>query len=119
MLYDRDCGLCRWSASKVLAWDRNGRVRAVALQDPEAERLLAELSPERRPASWHLVTADGHVNSAGAALAPLLRLLPGGRPLAVVAELSPALTERLYRLVARNRSRLSRLVGSDACETQT
>ena len=32
-------------------------------------------------ASWHLVV-DGDVYSGGAAAAPLLRLLPGGRPLA-------------------------------------
>jgi predicted DCC family thiol-disulfide oxidoreductase YuxK len=61
------------------------------------------------------VGADGRVRSGGVALGPVLRLLPYGGPLAWLAELSPALTERAYRVVARNRERLGRLVGVRAC----
>jgi hypothetical protein len=49
------------------------------------------------------VTPDGTVYSAGAAFPPLLRLLPGGRPLAALAAAFPSLTERAYRYVARTR----------------
>ena len=38
LLYDRECGFCRSSLELVLAWDRRGRLRPVALQDPEADR---------------------------------------------------------------------------------
>ena len=106
ILYDRDCGFCRWSLGKVLAWDRRGRLRPVALQDPEAERLLAGMGEEERMASWHLVTPDGEVRSAGAAFPPLFRILPGASPLAAIAERLPRLTERGYRLVAGNRDAL-------------
>ncbi|MDP9187873.1 MAG: DUF393 domain-containing protein, partial [Actinomycetota bacterium] len=61
VLYDRDCGFCRWSLSKLLAWDRSGRLRPVALQDPEADRLLAGMPEEERMDSWHWVTGDGDV----------------------------------------------------------
>jgi predicted DCC family thiol-disulfide oxidoreductase YuxK len=106
LLYDADCGFCKWSLSKVLAWDRRGALRPVALQDPEADLLLGAMDPERRMASWHLVTPEGRVYSAGAAFPPLLRLLPGGRPLSALTAAFPRATERAYRWVADNRGRL-------------
>ena len=64
--------------------------------------------------SWHLVAPDGGVCSAGAALAPLLRLLPGGRPLGALASAFPRLSAAGYRYVAANRGCLGRLVGRRA-----
>jgi len=49
------------------------------------------------------------------AVAPLLRLLPGGAPLAAMADAFPATTDRLYIWVARNRGRLGELIGADRC----
>ena len=102
ILLDSRCGFCRRSISRFLAWDRRGRLRPVALQDPEADELLGYMDEERKIASCHLVTADG-IYSAGAAFPPLLRLLPGGRPLAWLTATFPGLTERAYRYVARTR----------------
>jgi predicted DCC family thiol-disulfide oxidoreductase YuxK len=115
ILYDEDCGFCRWSMTKILAWDRRGRIRPVPLQAPESDGLLGGMDAGRRMASWHLIAPDGRIHSAGAAVAPLLRLLPGGGPLARLAAAFPAATERLYRLIARNRGLLGRLVGGRAC----
>jgi predicted DCC family thiol-disulfide oxidoreductase YuxK len=112
LLYDSDCGFCRWSVDKVLAWDRTNRLRPVALQDSEADRLLPGIDAETKMASWHLVTADGRVFSGGAVAPPLLRLLPGGRPLAAIASAFPGATERAYRWVSRNRDRFGRLAGT-------
>src|SRR6059036_3926084 len=103
ILYDRDCGLCKWSLAKLLAWDRERRLRPVALQDPEADVLLGHMDEPKRIASWHLVSPEGHVYSAGGATAPLMRLLPGGRPVARLADAAPEATERLYRWVSHNR----------------
>lgn len=110
LLYDADCGFCRWAVGKVLAWDRAGTLRAAPLQGPEADRLLLGLGAEEKMASWHLVIG-GQVHSGGAAAAPLLRLLPGGRPLASVLAAFPRATDRAYRFVARNRDDVGRLVG--------
>src|SRR5436190_19664464 len=79
VLYDDDCGFCKWLLALLLRWDRAGRLRPLALQRTEADELLAELTPEQRMASWHLIAPTGERRSAGAALAPLLRSLPGGR----------------------------------------
>ncbi|HEV7529878.1 MAG TPA: DCC1-like thiol-disulfide oxidoreductase family protein [Solirubrobacteraceae bacterium] len=112
LLYDRDCSFCRWSLGRLLSWDRGDRVRPVALQETEADLLLAPIDVQRRMDSWHLVCGDGEVRSAGRGVAPLLRLLPGGKPLAALAERFPRATDAGYAFVARHRSTLGRLVGS-------
>ncbi|HEX3263598.1 MAG TPA: DUF393 domain-containing protein [Solirubrobacterales bacterium] len=116
VLYDRDCGFCKWALNKILVWDRRRRLRPVAIQSEEGNHLLAAIAPERRLESWHLVT-DGEVRSAGAAAPQLFEALPGGRPLAALLRAFPRLTERAYRWVAEHRVLLARLLRIDAsCE---
>lgn len=111
LFYDADCGICRWIAAKVAAWDRRRAIRLVPLQErAEAERLLGEMDEEARMASWHLVTPDGRVHSAGRGVAPLLRLLPGGRPLARLAEAFQPATDVAYGLLAGNRTAIGRVL---------
>ena len=110
ILYDRDCGFCKWSLDKVLRWDRAGRLRPVAIQSEEGGRLLPGMSPEAMLESWHLVEPGGAVTSAGAAAAPLARLLPGGGPLAFVLARFPRATERAYRWIADHRGTLARML---------
>jgi predicted DCC family thiol-disulfide oxidoreductase YuxK len=110
LLYDEDCAFCRWSADKVLAWDRRRRLRPVAIQSEEGQLLLDEVAEEMRLDSWHLALPSGEVRSAGDAAAPLAELLPGGRPLAFLFRTFPALTERAYRLISDNRGRLTKLL---------
>jgi predicted DCC family thiol-disulfide oxidoreductase YuxK len=114
LLYDADCGFCRWSIDRLLAWDRRKRLRALPLQDPEAEGLLPGIDAETKMGSWHLVT-DGQVYSGGAVAPPLLRLLPAGRPLAAIMATFPGVTEHTYRWVSRHRDRLGRMAGA-RCE---
>jgi predicted DCC family thiol-disulfide oxidoreductase YuxK len=114
LLYDRDCGFCRWCLGKVLAWDRRRSLRPVAIQSEEADRLLAGLSEEERLASWHLVDREGTVCSAGAAFPGLFGLLPGAAPLAALTSRIPTATDRAYRWVAGNRSRWGKLVTEGA-----
>lgn len=78
--------------------------------------LLAGLSDPERAGSWHLVSPGGTVTSAGAAVAPLLRLLPGGRLIAWIPAAMPKTTERLYRWVARNRATLGEWLGEQRCD---
>jgi predicted DCC family thiol-disulfide oxidoreductase YuxK len=114
LLYDPDCGFCRWALGLILAVDRADRLRPVALDTSEASQLLADLSPERRADSWHLVSPDGRRWSAGAAAPPLLELLPGGRLPAKALAVAPDCTERTYRWIANRRSTFSRLIPAGA-----
>lgn len=113
VLYDADCGFCRWSLAKLLAWDRRGRLRPVAIDSDEGRRLLAGMSEEERISSWHLVV-DGHRHSAGAALGPLLRMLPLGGPLARLSEALPGASRRGYAFVADHRGAFGRLIPAGA-----
>ncbi|HEY5475909.1 MAG TPA: DCC1-like thiol-disulfide oxidoreductase family protein [Tepidiformaceae bacterium] len=111
LLYDADCGFCRGILACILRWDRQRRLRPIPLQSPEAA-LLAPMAPELRARSWHLVSPSGKCWSAGHAIAPLMRLLPRGRPIAVLAVLFPGATNAAYWFVARHRAGLGRLTGS-------
>jgi predicted DCC family thiol-disulfide oxidoreductase YuxK len=114
VLYDLDCGFCRWTLAGLLRWDRHGRLRAAAIQDAEGERVLEGMEPGQRMESWHLLTPDGRLLSAGRALPAVLELLPGGRPFAWLAQRLMPLTERAYRWIARNRGRLGPLLSERA-----
>jgi predicted DCC family thiol-disulfide oxidoreductase YuxK len=117
VLFDRDCGFCRWSVGKLLAWDRAGRLRPVAIQSDEGQRLLADLPPAEREASAHAVDAAGRRTSGGDAIAPVADALTGGRPLAALARRVPRLARAAYRAVADRRSWLGKLV-SDAAKAR-
>ena len=120
LIYDAECGLCRWTVAKVMVWDRARAIRFVALQNrAETDRLLSRMDEETRMASWHLVTTDDRIYSAGEGVAPLLRLMPGGGPPARLAAAAQPLTDRLYDFVAAHRARLGRLVPRRARERAT
>jgi predicted DCC family thiol-disulfide oxidoreductase YuxK len=111
LLYDRDCGICRFTVALLLRWDRERRLRPVPLGTEEADALLAGMPKDEQMASWHLVEpagGAGEVWSAGAAFSPLFRRLPGGTPFALLAERFPGATDRGYRWVADHRSALGR-----------
>jgi predicted DCC family thiol-disulfide oxidoreductase YuxK len=110
VLYDGECGLCKWMLAGILRWDRGSRLRPLALQSSNADAMLCDLERGERMASWHLVSPCGERSSSGAALSRLLGLLPGGALPAAATERFPALTERAYRWVADHRSALSKLV---------
>jgi predicted DCC family thiol-disulfide oxidoreductase YuxK len=114
VLYDDDCGFCKWSLDKILAWDRREVLRPIPIQGAEGQRLLAAIPAAEQLDSWHVALPSGEVRSAGAAAPPIFEVLPGGRPLAWLFATFPGVTDRAYRLVAANRDRLSRLLGIDA-----
>jgi predicted DCC family thiol-disulfide oxidoreductase YuxK len=110
VLYDEDCGLCKSLLAGLLLWDRRARLQPLALQSEHAGRILADMPTAEHMESWHLVDPAGARYSAGAGLAPVLRLLPGGGPAAALAARFPRGAELSYRRVAANRVRLSRLI---------
>jgi predicted DCC family thiol-disulfide oxidoreductase YuxK len=114
VFYDSECGFCRWSLALLLRLDRNRRLVPRRLTSPRADESLSDLTDEQRMASWHLVAPDGHRWSGGLALAPVLRLLPGGGVFAAALDRVPALAQRGYDWVAAHRSTLGRLVPAKA-----
>ncbi len=114
VLYDADCGVCKWLLAALLRWDCAARLQPIALQQSEAADLLQELTPAERVASWHLISPGGERYSGGAAVPALLRVLPAGRLAAAGFARFPRLTDRGYRWVAEHRSQLSKWVPPSA-----
>jgi len=112
VIYDGECGVCATLLALLLRADRDRRLRPLALGTATADRLLSDLPQAEREASWHLVDPSGHLESAGAAAPPLLRLLPGGGPPAALLARFPRQTERGYRAVADHRTAIGRWVPS-------
>jgi len=116
VLYDDDCGFCRWSADQIRRLDARGRLAFAPIQGAVGADLLRAVPPELRLASMHAVTPDGRVWSGGDAVREILAASPGAAVLSVAAAAYPELTDRLYRLVAANREVLGRWLGQDRCE---
>ena len=110
VLYDVECGFCRWSVAQLLRLDRSASLNPVAIQSPEGQALLAALPPEKRLESAHIVTATGEVFSGGDAAPLIAQKLAGGAVIAPLAGLSPQLTRAGYSFVSANRVRIGRLV---------
>jgi predicted DCC family thiol-disulfide oxidoreductase YuxK len=114
VLYDGECGLCKWMLAGLLVRDRERRLMPLALQHPDADPLLGDLSHEERTGSFHLVSPSGERLSGGAALPALLRLLPHGAAPAAALARFPRFTDRGYRWIADHRVRLSRPIPASA-----
>lgn len=108
VVYDADCGFCRCVVAALLLWDRRRALSAAPYA--EVRDRLGPHGLEEEPGSWYAVTEPGVVLAAGEAFPALLARLPGGGPLAWATRRFPRGTESAYRLVARNRSSLGRLI---------
>jgi predicted DCC family thiol-disulfide oxidoreductase YuxK len=113
LLYDAECGFCRWAVVWALDRDRAGVLEPIGIQSARGAALLADLDERERLSSVHVVRADGSRRSGGAALAPLLEALTHPA-LARLARLVAPLTGAAYRFVAGNRRQFSHLVSARA-----
>jgi predicted DCC family thiol-disulfide oxidoreductase YuxK len=114
VLYDADCGFCRWAMAWALDHDPRRVLVAVPIQSSLGSQLLADLSPDERLAAAHVVRDDGARDSGGAAAAEVLGALPRTRSLARLARRLPAPTAALYGLLATHRYGFGRFVGGEA-----
>lgn len=112
VLYDGDCGFCRWSVSVALRFDRHARLRPMPLQTPGVldAHGIAQQDAEK---ALHVVTPEGQVVRAGWALWAIVRELPWWRAVRVLWYIPrfAALADWGYYRVADNRDRLGRYLG--------
>lgn len=108
LIFDGECGVCRASVELLRRWDKEGRLSFAPFQDPEALAPLPKIPRAELEQAMHLVSPDRSVLKGAAALPAILRLVPGGAPLALLSRLpgAPWLAACVYRIVARNRHRL-------------
>ncbi len=112
VLYDEECGFCRYLLAILLRMDRHGRLLPIPIQGFDGQRLLSDLTPRERLATAHVVSATGRVYSGGDIAVPIARELPLGVGAAGVAARLGAPTRWAYGQLAANRTRLGRFVTS-------
>jgi predicted DCC family thiol-disulfide oxidoreductase YuxK len=114
VLYDADCGFCRWAMAWAVRHDHRHVLVTVAIQSPLGCELLADVLPSDRLRSAHVVRDDGSRRSGGAAAAEVLSVLAPTRVLGRLAHSLPRTTALLYGVLAARRQSFGRLVGGDA-----
>ena len=111
LLYDGECRLCRFAARLVSRLDRRRELAILPLRHPDAASLLESLPEAERLASWRLTRPDGTLVGYGAGVVALFAAMRVTRPLAWLAGLVPDRgLDAGYRVVARNRGALGKLV---------
>ncbi|MGD8623135.1 MAG: DUF393 domain-containing protein [Anaerolineae bacterium] len=118
VLYDGDCGICTALKDEARRRDTAGRLRFIAYRAADLEEISPGLTPEMAGQALYLVQPDGRRFAGARAVFETMRRLPGiWRPLGAMGAWPPLslLAEPFYRLVARNRGRISRWLGLDRC----
>lgn len=135
VIFDVDCGICFWLSKLLRRYDSRDHllVQGNDVIDSNDElplfyRDIKSLAPQRRaiPAGVTrelveqtivVVRPDGSFATHGTAVVEILRALPAFSPLAFVLSLPGIrdLFDKLYRLIAKNRTRISVEVGLNAC----
>lgn len=119
LIYDGDCGFCDASVRLAARYNRDVALTFLPFQSLTPDR-LAELgvNPAECAGAVQLVTASGAVLAGAFAINHLLCQRPSGAILVRLLERLPPLLrieQAIYRLVARNRARLSAWLGLHSC----
>jgi predicted DCC family thiol-disulfide oxidoreductase YuxK len=119
LFFDGDCGICTWSATTCERIDRRKLFAVVPYQlIPEEELLNFGLDYQKCSERVQVITRSGRVHSGAFAVNYFLFLYFPWSLLVILCYAIPVflLLEVLgYRLIARNRFRLSHWFGLKAC----
>ena len=110
VLFDRECGFCRWSVAWLVRLDHSLALVPVAIQSDRGQRLLESVPEQLRLESAHVVDSEGRLFSGGDAAPVIVAKLRGGQAVAPLFRLAPGLTRAAYRAVAANRQSVGRFV---------
>lgn len=114
--YDGECGVCLAAVARLRNLDGAEQLRFVPAQRVTSELpdFAARIEPGALSSALHVIEPDGRWVSGAEAVLRIAETVPRLRPIARLGRLPLVnqLVEPLYRLVARHRHRLSRLLGS-------
>jgi predicted DCC family thiol-disulfide oxidoreductase YuxK len=114
VLYDADCGFCRWAMAWAMNHDDRNQLVPVPIESELGGELLDDLEPTARLRSAHAIADDGKRRSGGAAVAAVLGLIQPAHLGARLARGLPRITNLLYGVVAKQRVGFGRFVDQDA-----
>ncbi|HVP07697.1 MAG TPA: DUF393 domain-containing protein [Candidatus Acidoferrum sp.] len=107
-MYDDQCDICVTGVDKIRSLDRYGLIEFVPLSHPKLPARITLPPAQQMHDEIHLFDPSGHAYKGADAVMMLAGLLPSTRPMSrflswpVVRNIA----KPLYRLVARNRTRI-------------
>ena len=110
LIYDRDCDLCRWSQRMLSRWDRLGRIRYLAFQEPLFRQWFPDYDLDEPPRAMLFIDGNGKSWEGFEAFQRMLPYLPWGRVLGIVFFFPGAkwASIQIYEWIAKNRYRFQR-----------
>jgi predicted DCC family thiol-disulfide oxidoreductase YuxK len=118
VIFDGDCGICQASRRAAERRDAHHRLRFVAYQGADLDRIAPGLTREEARRALVVVHPDGRRWHGARAFVAVLRRLPGvWGMMGAVGTLPPVywLAEPFYRVIARHRAAISRWLGLTQC----
>lgn len=118
-IYDGNCVLCRQSKRIINALDWLQRVEFLDLQKWETvHQRYPDLDWNAAFGQMHTMTSDGQMLGGFKGVRRLLRELPLGFPIWLLLHVPGVdwLGDQVYKVIARNRYRINKLVGAEVCE---
>ena len=120
ILYDGDCGICNYFAQKMSKLDQKNRFRFIPFQDvSEATLRKNRLSRKKcEQKIYMLKKGGGSLSGVHCINFLLLHFFPYSVLPVIIYAFPPFLLIELgiYSLIARNRHRISRWLGLNACQ---
>ena len=113
-LYDGNCAICQSSCATMRALDWRRRIEFVDLHESKLWRgRYPDLRVDELMGEIHVVDAQGRLYSGFRASRRMLREAPLGLPLWLLLQLPGMdwIGQRVYRLVARRRYGINKLLG--------
>ena len=109
VVYDGACGICRRSVELLRRWDRHGRLELVPFQAEGVGDRFPDIAEAEFREAVQVIAPDGRRWSGADAVEQALARTPKGRPIAWLFKLpfAPPVARRIYRWVARNRSKIA------------
>lgn len=116
LFFDSACPLCAKEMARLARWDQHARLAYIDIQEPGFDAARYGSSLAAMDAELHALTADGKMLVGIDAIIAAYTAV--GKSW-MIWPLKPALTrgfwQRTYRWFARNRYRMSRLMGYPVC----
>lgn len=118
VIFDGDCGVCSYFAGWIERHDYKDNFDVKPYQMLDLEMIHPDISVESAEKTMFLITSDKQVFTHARGVFEIAKRLTGIYGLLgglIANAFFGAMFKPLYRLVASNRSRLSRLFGLNAC----
>lgn len=107
VVYDSDCGFCRWCAAMLKSWDKAERLCLVPAAQALSLQLHPQLTPKRCQQALQVILPDGQLLSGWDGLTAVAMRLPSLRWLGQLGALPlmRVVGRTFYRFVATHRCR--------------